>query len=90
MSTTLSLIRSDPTYYIPCRVKATFQSLNGQDTYFTFNSFNSPNNPINLIYADCERAASETGQFSVIIEDCAGDINKDHLEIVEYYYIWKD
>jgi hypothetical protein len=54
-------------------------SLNGQDTYFTFNAFNSPNNPINIIYVDCERASNETGQFNIIVEDSAGEINKDHL-----------
>ena len=79
-TTALSLIRSDPTYYVPCRPKVTIQSPDGQDTYFHFNGFTSPDNPINVIYADSERAAGETGQFSIIVEDCAGEINKDHLD----------
>ena len=54
-------------------------SLDAQDTFFTFNGFNSPDNPLNVIYADGERASGETGQFNIIVEDCAGEINKDHL-----------
>ena len=54
-------------------------SLDAQDTYFTFNGFNSPANPLNVIYADGERASGETGQFNIIVEDSAGEINKDHL-----------
>lgn len=79
MSTTLSLIRSDPTYYVPCRPRIRITSLDGSDTYFDFNAFKSPENPINIIYVDAERAAWETGQWNVIVEDCAGEINKDHL-----------
>ena len=78
-TTTLSLIRSNPTYFVPARVKASFMSLDTLDTYFTFNGFLSPDNPINVIYADGERAAGETGQFSIIVEDSNGEINKDHL-----------
>jgi len=76
---TLSLLRRDPTYFVPARVRATFMSLNLQDTFFTFDGFLSPDNPLNVIYADAERASGETGQFNVIVEDCAGDINKDRL-----------
>ena len=75
----LSLLRRDPTYFVPARVKISFMSLDAQDTFFTFNGFNSPANPLNVIYADGERASGETGQFNIIVEDCAGEINKDHL-----------
>lgn len=78
-TTALSLLRRDPSYYVPCRPKITITSLNGQDTYFVFNGFNSPLNPLNIIYVDAERAAFETGQFNVIVEDSNGEINKDHL-----------
>lgn len=66
-------------YGMPARPRITFTSLDGTDTYFTFNAYNSPANDLNLVYCDAERAAGETGSFNIVIQDVNNVVEKDHL-----------
>src|SRR4030095_11987265 len=73
-------------YFAPLKPRIRFKSIDGTDTYFTFDGFASPGtNPINAIYCDAERAVGETGVFNVIVEDSANIINKDHLRNTKVY-----
>src|SRR4029453_6846543 len=73
-------------YFAPLKPRIRFKSLDGLDTYFTFDAFATPGtNPINAIYCDAERAVNETGTFNVIVEDSANIINKDHLRNTKVY-----
>jgi hypothetical protein len=73
-------------YFAPLKPRIRFKSLDGTDTYFTFDGFATPGtNPINAIYCDAERAVGETGVFNVIVEDSDNIINKDHLRNTKVY-----
>src|SRR4030095_64419 len=73
-------------YFKPLKPRIRFKSLDGLDTYFTFDGFATPGtNPINAIYCDAERAVGETGTFNVIVEDSQNIINKDHLRNTKVY-----
>ncbi len=71
-------------YFKPLKPRIRFKSLDGEDTYFTFDGF-SGSNPINCVYCDAERAVGETGVFNVIVEDSNNIINKDHLRNTKVY-----
>ena len=71
-------------YFAPIKPRIRFKSIDGEDTYFTFDGF-SMSNPINAIYCDAERAVGETGVFNVIVEDSRNIINKDHLRNTKVY-----
>jgi hypothetical protein len=71
-------------YFKPLKPRIRFKSLDGSDTYFTFDAFSGSNN-INAIYCDAERAVGETGVFNVIVEDSDNIINKDHLRYTKVY-----
>src|SRR4029453_19434520 len=78
--------RSSDLYFAPLKPRIRFKSIDGADTYFTFDGFATPGtNPINAIYCDAERAVGETGTFNVIVEDSQNIINKDHLRNTKVY-----
>jgi hypothetical protein len=73
-------------YFAPLKPRIRFKSIDGTDTYFTFDGFASPGtNPINAIYCDAERAVGETGVFNIIVEDSQNIINKDQLRNTKVY-----
>jgi hypothetical protein len=73
-------------YFAPLKPRIRFKSLDGEDTYFTFDGFATPgSNTINAIYCDAERAVGETGVFNLLVEDSANIINKDHLRNTKVY-----
>jgi len=75
---------SHPSYYYPLKPRITFKSLDGTDTYFTFNGHGSPKD-INVIYADMSYAMGETGDFNIVVEDTANVIARDHLHNTKVY-----
>ena len=74
----------DLAYNLPLKPRITFKSIDGEDTYFTFNGHGSPKE-INLVYADMDNAMGETGTFNIIVEDSNNVINKDHLHNAKVY-----
>ena len=70
-------------YFKPLKPRIRFKSLDGEDTYFTFNPFDVKD--INVIYVDAERAISETGTFNIVVEDSQNIINKGHLQYAKIY-----
>jgi hypothetical protein len=84
MSLIYDTIANYNSYFRPLKPRIRFKSLDGTDTYFTFDGFENTN-PINVIYADAERAVQETGIFNTIIEDSSNTIEKDHLRNMKVY-----
>ena len=82
---TITLARSDPTYYKPVKPKITITSLDGDDIYTVFDGFCTTSNSLPFIYCDYERASGETGTFNLIIEDSQGLVEKDRVHNARVY-----
>ena len=77
-------LTTDRSYFAALKPRITFKSLDGTDTYFTFNGHGSPKD-INITYADMSNSIGETGDFNIIVEDSSNIINRDHLRNTKVY-----
>ena len=80
----MATLTTDRSYYFPLKPRIKFKSMDGTDTYLTFNAHGSPKE-MNVIYADMEKAIGETGTFNIIVEDSDNVIAKDHLHNTKVY-----
>lgn len=72
------LLTTDQSYFAPIKPRIIFSSLDGEDTYFTFSPFENTTEVV-VPYVDAEKAAGETGTFTIVVSDHQNIIEKDHL-----------